>query len=87
MGTNTAICTVLWQVLEDLGVSGRVLSIVTLCMHRTAQLSKVSAGLSEILSWLLGVKQVCPLSLTLFGLYVNGFDRHLLQTAVIAALH
>ena len=33
----------------------------------------------------MGVKQVCPLSPTLFGLYVDGLEKHLLETAGIDA--
>ena len=44
-----------------------------------------SQGLSEVFSCLMGVKQGCTLSPTLFGLYVDGLGKHLLDTADIAA--
>ena len=40
-----------------------------------------SQGLSEVFGCLMGVKQWCPLSPTLFGLYVDGLEKHLLDTA------
>ena len=77
--------TVLWQVLEDLGVSGRVLTIIKSMYAQDSAAVKTSAGLSEIFRCLLGVKQGCPLSPTLFGLYVDGLEKHLLQTSGIDA--
>ncbi len=44
-----------------------------------------SQGISAIFRCLLGVKQGCALSPTLFGLYVDGLDKHLLETADIDA--
>jgi len=46
---------------------------------------RTSEGLSEIFRCLMGVKQGCPLSPTLFGLYVDGLEKHLLETAGIDA--
>ncbi len=39
-----------------------------------------SEGISEIFDCLKGVKQGCPLSATLFGLLVDGFEQHLMDT-------
>ncbi len=38
------------------------------------------AGISEIFECLMGVKQGCPLSATLFGLYIDGLEQHLKDT-------
>ncbi len=46
---------------------------------------RTSEGLSEIFRCLMGVKQGCPLSPALFGLYVDGLEKHLLETADIDA--
>lgn len=46
---------------------------------------RTSEGISEVFRCLLGVKQGCPLSPALFGLYIDGLEEHLLQTAGIDA--
>ena len=77
----------LWQVLEELGIHGRVLDIIkSLYAHDCAAL-RSSQGISAIFRCLLGVKQGCPLSPTLFGLYVDGLEKHLRETADIDAPH
>lgn len=72
--------TVLWQVLEDLGVSGRVPTIIQSVYGQDSAAVKTSAGLSESFRCLVGVKQGCSLSPTPFGLYVDSLEQHLLQT-------
>ena len=75
----------LWQVLEGLGIQGRILEIIkSLYAHDSAAV-RSSQGISAIFRCFLGVKQGCPLSPTLFGLYVDGLEKHLLQTAGIDA--
>ena len=44
-----------------------------------------SEGLSEIFRCLVGVKQGFPLSPTLFGFFVDGLEKHPLETAGIDA--
>ena len=39
-----------------------------------------SEGISEIFDCLMGVKQGCPLRATLFGLFVDGLEQHLMDT-------
>ncbi len=78
---------VLWQVLHELGVHGRMILlniIKSLYAHDSAAV-RSSQGISALFRCLTGVKQGCPLSPTLFGLYVDGLERHLLETADIDA--
>ena len=82
---DTVPCAVLWQVLEELSVHGRILDIIkSLYAHNSAAVLS-SQGISAIFRCLIGVKQGCPLSPSLFGLYVNGLEKHLLETADIEA--
>ena len=39
-----------------------------------------SEGISDIFDCFMGVKQGCPLSATLFGLFVDGLEQHLMDT-------
>ena len=41
---------------------------------------KNQEGISDIFDCLVGVKQGCPLSATLFGLFVDGLEQHLMDT-------
>ncbi len=82
---DTVPRAVLWQVLEELGVAGRILDVIkSLYAHDSAAV-RSSQGISAIFRCLMGVKQGCPLSPTLFGLYVDGLEKHLLDTADIDA--
>ena len=82
---DTVPRAVLWQVLEELGVCGRILDIIKpLCAHDSAAV-RSSQGTSAIFRCLMGVKQGCPLSPTLFGLCVQELEKHLLATADIDA--
>ena len=79
---NTVPCAVLWQVLEGLGVHGTILDIIkSLYAHNSAAV-RSSQGISAIFRCLMGVKL---LSATLFGLYVDGQEKHLRESADIDA--
>ena len=65
--------------------TGRILDVIkSLYAHDSAAV-RSSEGLSAIFRCLMGVKQGCPLSPTLFGLYVDGLEKHLLATLDIDA--
>ena len=61
--------------LEDLGVQWRVLDIIKSMYAHDSAAGRTSEGLSEIFRYLMGVKQGCPLSPTLFGLYMDGLEK------------
>ena len=62
----------MWEVLQECGLDGDVLAALKSMYAQDSAAVRTSAGLSEIFRCLLGVKQGCPLSPTLFGLYVDG---------------
>ncbi len=71
--------------MADLGVEGSILVIIkSMYAHDSAAVC-TSEGLSEIFRCLMGVKSGCPLSPMLFGLYVDGLAKHLLESAGIDA--
>jgi hypothetical protein len=68
----------LWQVLEGLGISGRILEC--LCsMYRQDQacLHHPKEGLTPTFLCRIGVKQGYPLSPLLFGLFIDGLEKWL----------
>ena len=75
---DTVPRAVLWQVLEELGVAGRILNVIKSLYALDSAAVRSSQGISAIFRCLMGVKQGCPLIPTLFGLYVNGLEKHLL---------
>ena len=82
---DTVPRAVVWQVLEELGVHGRILDIIKSLYACDSAAVQSSQGISAIFRCLMGVKQGCPLSPTLFGLYVDRLEKHLLETADIDA--
>ena len=75
----------LWQVLKDLGIYGCILDIMKSMYAQDSAAVRSMQGISAVFRCLLGVKQGCPLSPTLFGLDVDGLEKLLLETAGIDA--
>jgi len=70
----------LWQVLERVGIRGPILDCIkSLYAHDSAAVRN-SEGISEIFACLMGVKHGCPLIATVFGLFVDGLEQHLMDT-------
>ena len=77
---------VLWQVLQRLGIHGRMLAAVQ-SLYATAEVAvKVGGRTGLRRRSLTGVKQGCPLSPTLFGLFADGLHRALLAACAAAGI-
>jgi len=68
----------LWQVLEGFGISGQLLECLR-SMYRQDQacLHHPKEGLTPTFLCRIGVKQGCPLSPLLFGLFIDGLEKQL----------
>ena len=67
----------LWQVLQRLGVCGEMLAAVK-SLYKDSELSvNIKGRVGPAVSSQTGVKQDCPLSTTLFGLFADGLHRYL----------
>ncbi len=75
---NTIPKDLLWQVLKGLGISGRILECLR-SMYRQDQdsLHHPEEGLTPTFLCHIGVKQGCPLSPLLFGLFIDGLEKWL----------
>lgn len=66
---------------RGIGIHGRILDIMKSLYAQDSAAVRLMQGISAMFRCLLGVKQGCPLSPTLFGLYVDAFEKLLLKTA------
>ncbi len=68
----------LWQGLEGLGISGRILECLRSMYHQDqAYLHHLGEGLTPTFLCRIGMKQGCPLSLLFFGLFIDGLEKRL----------
>ncbi len=68
----------LWQVMEGLGISGQILECLRSMYHQNqAYLHHLEEGLTRTFLYRIEVKQGCPLSLLLFGLFIDGLKKWL----------
>jgi hypothetical protein len=68
----------LWQVLEGLGISGRILKCLrSMYCQDQACLHHLEEGLTSIFLCCIGMKQGCPFSPLLFGLFIDGLEKRL----------
>jgi hypothetical protein len=68
----------LWERLRNLGIGGRMLSALQAYYAEVRECVKTPEGLTDTFSSHLGVKQGCPLSPTLFGLYIDALEEYML---------
>lgn len=76
----------LWVKLQRAGVHGWYLQAVQALYADVPMCVKSSAGHTDTFQSLLGVKQGCPLSPNLFGMYVDDLERIILASAAEMAL-
>ena len=73
----------LWQVLQRLGVHGPMLAALQSLYENSGLAIKINGRSGKVVQSHTGVKQGCPLSLTLFGLYIDGMHRFLMSSGPV----
>ena len=73
----------LWERLRTIGVSTKFLDAIKSTYQMVQCVVKAPNGLSEHFTSLTGVKQGCPLSPLLFGLYVDKLEAMLLRNKAL----
>ena len=66
--------------LEAVGIRGPILDCIKSLYSHDSAAVRTQEGISDIFDCLMGVKQGCPLSATLFGLFVDGLEQHPMDT-------
>ena len=69
----------LWQILQRLGIHGSMLAAIQSLYHDTEISININGRTGKPIYSRTGVKQGCPLSPTLFGLFADGLHRYLRQ--------
>lgn len=70
--------------LSKLGTHGKMLSTIKSLYNNVQVVVKTPSGLTNLFESEIGVKQGCPLSPTLFGLYIDELESVLLKSSVDA---
>lgn len=66
-----------WRVLERLGIFGNMLSAIKSLYAGCFMAVRVAGAYGDSQRPSVGLKQGCPLSATLFGLFIDGLHQHL----------
>jgi hypothetical protein len=70
----------LWQELAEIGINGKMLCCIqSMYANDSARVFNAEQGLTDTFQCQKGVKQGCPLSPTLFGLYIDKIETRILQ--------
>ena len=69
----------LWQMLEAVGICGPIFDCIKSLYSHDSAAVRTQGGISVIVDCLMEVKQGCPLSATLFELFVSGLEQHLME--------
>jgi len=77
---DTVDRSLLWSRLISLGVTGRMLSALKAYYADVKESVKTSSGATEAFDSKIGVKQGCPLSPTLFGIFIDALEGHIRAT-------
>jgi len=72
----------LWCKLDRMGISGFILNAIRALYADVPVSVKTRQGLTPTFQSLMGVKQGCPLSPTLFGLYIDDFEKVVLERSL-----
>jgi hypothetical protein len=99
-GTKLYICAVdlekafdsvdrplLWAALQRAGIEGCMLATIQALYADVPVCVKTAEGLSQTFQSTLGVKQGCPLSPLLFGMFLDDFELHVQRTVSSAVAH
>ena len=70
----------LWQVMETVGIRAPILDCIKSFFSHDSAAVRNQEGISDMFDCMMRVKQGCPLSATLFGLFVDGLQQHLMDT-------
>ncbi len=75
---DTVPRALLWQVLRELGVEGRIMHCLqSMYAADRACVKAPGSGVTSTFTCHMGVKQGCPLSPNLFGIYIDGLEERL----------
>ena len=72
----------MWEILEERGLSGDTLAALKSMYEKDKACVLTQEGLSDLFRCTIGVKQGCPASPLLFGLYIDQLEQLLMEACV-----